>query len=209
MNANAETFCKVLVFAKAPIAGQVKTRLIPLLGAEGAAKLHEKLTLRALETASQARLGKVELWCAPTTRHVFFERCQKRFGVELRAQASGELGQRLSHAFQTSLSRARQVLIIGSDCPALTRAHLRRARRLLRAGHDAVIAPAQDGGYVLIGLKRFSPRLFQNINWGSRQVMRQTRKHLAGRNWRWHKMECLWDVDRPEDYLRFTRNEYS
>ena len=93
------------------------------------------------------------------------------------------------------------MILIGSDCPSLRPADLRRASRLLR-GCDAVIAPAEDGGYPLIGLARNSPRLFQGIDWSTSSVMSQTRKAISGLHWRWRELRTLWDVDRPEDLER-------
>ena len=91
--------CRVMLFAKAPVAGAVKTRLIPVLGAAAAARLHERLMVRALETLTQANVGPVEICCAPSTSHVFFTACQQRFGVDLTLQCKGDLGERMRHAF--------------------------------------------------------------------------------------------------------------
>jgi glycosyltransferase A (GT-A) superfamily protein (DUF2064 family) len=92
--------------------------------------------------------------------------------------------------------------LIGSDCPALAPRHLRRADKALRGGADAVLAPAEDGGYVLIGLSRFDRRLFDGIAWGSAKVLEETRARLRALGWRWQELETLWDVDRPADYRR-------
>jgi glycosyltransferase A (GT-A) superfamily protein (DUF2064 family) len=81
-----------------------------------------------------------------------------------------------------------------------------RAAAALRAGNDAVFAPAEDGGYVLIGLARNEPRLFSGISWGSAQVMAQTRECLRACALRWHELETLWDVDRPEDWQRLQQS---
>lgn len=93
-------------------------------------------------------------------------------------------------------------VLIGSDCPALTEDHLRRAVAALENGHDAVFAPAEDGGYVLVGLARPEARLFQDIEWGSSRVMEQTRERLRELKWSWIEIETLWDVDRAADYER-------
>ncbi|MGH8750089.1 MAG: TIGR04282 family arsenosugar biosynthesis glycosyltransferase [Burkholderiales bacterium] len=193
---------KVLVFAKAPVAGQVKTRLIPLLGAQGAAQLQEKLVRHALTTVQSAKLGTVELWCAPELEHVFFQQCAREYGVSLHTQSAGNLGQRMQYAFEQSLQTVQHAVLIGSDCPALGAVDLRHAATLLKQDDDAVFCPAEDGGYVLIALARTSPQLFQGVEWGSGQVMAQTRERLQMLNWRWQEMPMLWDVDRPEDYQR-------
>ncbi len=176
----------VIVFAREPRPGRVKTRLIPLLGAQGAARLHARLVERALATARAAGLGEVELCWA-------------------RRQRGADLGARMHHAFARGLRRAGRVILIGSDCPVLRARDLRRAARWLAGGADAVFAPAEDGGYALIGLRRVSPRLFEGVQWGGAQVMAQTRARLAALGWRWRELPEVWDVDRPEDVARLRR----
>lgn len=186
MSWRAATRAKVIVFARAPRAGAVKTRLIPLLGARGAARLHARLLRRTLATAREARLGPVELWT-------------------LRRQRGANLGERMLHAFRHGLRRAERVILIGADCPVLRARDLRQAARWLAGGADAVFAPAEDGGYALIALRRVSPRLFAGIAWGGALVMAQTRAQLAALGWRWRELPEVWDVDRPEDYRRLER----
>lgn len=195
-----------MVFAKAPAPGRVKTRLIPALGETLAAALHRQLTERTLATALAAGLGEVELWCAPATNDAFFACCAKQHGVGLRAQGEGDLGVRMARALECALDDGQSALLIGSDCPALTPEYLREAALALGEGNDAVIGPAEDGGYVLIGLAHGpAAPLFEDIAWGSATVMQQTRTRLAQLNWRWRELATLWDVDRPEDLLRLGR----
>jgi hypothetical protein len=187
MSSRADTRTKVIVFGRAARAGRVKTRLIPLLGEQGAARLHARLLRRALRTARRARLGAVELWTAG------------------RRQRGADLGERMLHAFAHSLRRSDRVILIGSDCPVLRPRDLRQAARWLAGGADAVFAPAEDGGYALVALRRVSPRLFRGVEWGGAQVMAQTRARLAALGWRWRELPLVWDVDRPEDYRRLER----
>ena len=200
-NARPPEPTRIAVFAKAPIPGEVKTRLAALLGAEGAAELHARLVMRALATAVEARVGEVELWCSPDEHHPFFTRCADRFGVRLRRQQGGDLGERMGFAFHRSLAAGRPLVAIGSDCPALAPSDLVAAAEAL-ATHDAVVAPAEDGGYVLVGLARRVPGIFDGITWGSSSVMDDTRRRLESAGTRWKLMPTLWDVDRPEDYVR-------
>lgn len=190
-----------VVFAKAPVAGTVKTRLFPALGAQGAARLHMRLVRRAVDTAVRARCGPVELHHAPARPHAWLRALAARRGVRLRPQRGGDVGERMHHAFRRALYRHRGVVLIGSDCPELRPRDLRRAARGL-ADRDAVIAPAEDGGYPLIALRRCSSRLFEGIAWGGEEVMAQTRDRLAGLGWRWRELRMLWDVDRPDDLVR-------
>jgi rSAM/selenodomain-associated transferase 1 len=186
--------------AKAPVAGQAKTRLIPLLGATGAARLQGWLLEHAVTTAAAAGLGPVALWCAGQPDHVDFLRCLGSGRVSLQVQPEGDIGVRMLAAAAAAKSST-GVLIIGTDCPVLTPALLREAAAALN-GHDAVVFPAEDGGYVLIGMRRPASELFAGIEWSTGRVMAQTRERLAGLGWSWAEPATLWDVDRPADYER-------
>jgi rSAM/selenodomain-associated transferase 1 len=193
----------VIVFAKVPEPGAVKTRLIPLLGAEGAAALHAKLTLHTLAIVKDSALGSVELH-GTSTADPFLAQCAARYQATLRSQCPGDLGARMLHAFASALESGRPAILIGTDCPSMTAPHLQQAARALEHGYDAVFTPTEDGGYALIGLNRCDPRLFSEISWSSPQVMNQTRARLRDLDWRWTELETLWDVDRPGDYERLT-----
>ena len=196
-----------MVFAKAPVAGTVKTRLIPLLGAAGAAALHRKLLLQTLSTAVEADLGPVELHAAPDVRDPFLIDAAKRAGVALLPQRGDDLGARMSNAFTEALARHSRVIIIGTDCPVLEPRHLTEASAALEAGHidhKAAFIPAEDGGYVLIALSQWDHLLFDNVRWGTDTVMADTRARLTQLKWRWHELETLWDIDRPADYRRWS-----
>jgi len=200
MTASAADNCRVMVFARAP--GEAKTRLIPALGAAGAAALHRRLVMHCLRAATDAQLGPVELWCAPDAGDPFFRECERRFGVSLRSQGQGDLGTRMQGAFDAALARASRAILVGSDIPALSAQYLREADRALAGGDDVVIGPAEDGGYVLVGLLRCDPELFRGIPWGGPEVLSQTRRRLAALSWRSRELSVLWDVDRPEDLGR-------
>jgi len=192
---------RVAVFAKAPVPGQVKTRLNAILGADGAAALQAGLVRRALATAIEARIGPVELHCAPDEHHEFFVRCAEHFHVTLVPQRGDDLGARMHAAFRDAFAARATLIVIGSDCPVLSPADLLAARDALRES-PAVITPAEDGGYVLIGLARDVPRLFDGVDWGTGAVLRQTRAHFAEAGIRCVELAERWDVDRPEDYAR-------
>ena len=193
---------RVVVFARAPEPGVVKTRLIPLLGANGAAALQGILLDHVLTTAIAADIGTVELWCAPSARHPLLSSFLQRHGINGVSQCDGDLGARMQHAAAATLAACARVIIIGADCPALTTDVLRAAAAALDAQHDAVLIPAEDGGYVLIGLNWWDARLFSDIAWGGDAVLASTRARLAALKWRWCEMPALWDVDRPADLAR-------
>jgi rSAM/selenodomain-associated transferase 1 len=195
----------VLVFARAPLPGRAKTRLAPRLGEWGAARLQARLTLRALRTALGARCGRVELHGAPRADAQLFLYCKNFFRVELAGQRGADLGARMHRSLARALRRHRAAIVIGTDCPALRPRDLRRACRLLQGCCDAVIGPAEDGGYVLLGARRVSPALFEGIAWGGADVCAATRQRLARLGLRWRELPALWDLDRPEDLDRLAR----
>ncbi len=191
----------IAVLARAPVPGFAKTRLIPCLGAEAAADLQEAFIMRTLQTAQAAGLGPVSLWCAPDCAHPLFKRCQRDFAASLHPQCAGNIGERMAAAF-AKLCRQGPALLVGTDCPALTPGHLRLAAQALREGGDAVFLPAEDGGYVLVGLRRATPLLFADIPWGGPEVMAATRQRLRQAACRWREPTRLWDVDNPGDIAR-------
>ncbi len=193
----------MLIFAKAPVPGKVKTRLISALGAKGAAVLHRQMLAQTVAMAVDSGVGVVELCCAPSVVHPDFEDLQARFGIALSGQRGADLGERMRHAAAESLKRAPAVLLMGTDCPALARGHFEGATASLAEGYDAVIVPAEDGGYVLLGLRRAEPSLFTGIDWGRDTVLVATRERMRALGWRWKELETLWDVDRPQDLTRF------
>ncbi|MDI5934589.1 TIGR04282 family arsenosugar biosynthesis glycosyltransferase [Halomonas kalidii] len=187
------------ILAKAPIPGQVKTRLIPVLGAEGAARLHAVLLRHALEIAAAATSAhSITLWTALDHGHSLFLELADRYGIELRAQPEGHLGVRMHHALSSMPGPG---LLIGCDCPMLTPVLLQGCRKALDRA-DAVFLPAEDGGYALVGTRRADPQLFAAIDWGTSRVMAQTRRRARELGWRLACPTSVWDVDRPQDLQR-------
>ena len=194
------------MFARAPVSGEVKTRLVPRLGADGAARLQMKLTEHAVATAIASEVGPVELWCSPDISHPTFAALAQR-GATLLDQGSGELGERMYRALSCAIRDGDLAVLIGSDCPSLTPHDLRCAAQALRDGADAAFVPAEDGGYVLIAARSCSRELFDDIPWGSNTVMAQTRGRLRELGQTWRELSPRWDVDRPEDYERLIREQ--
>jgi hypothetical protein len=197
----------VIVFARAPVPGAAKTRLIPRLGAWRAAALQARLTARALRTASAARVGEVTLCVTPRRNSPAFRPLAGKQRVEIGLQRGRDLGERMAGALARALRRRRAAIVIGTDCPALTPRDLRRAARLLRGHCDAVLAPAEDGGYVLVGMKKPCPQFFDGIEWGSDSVLRDTLARAHGLKVK--LLRTLWDVDRPEDLARLRSLRFS
>lgn len=199
-NSNAATV--VAVLAKAPVPGRVKTRLIPRLGAERAVGLHLRMVHHTLATLALARVGQVELWCAADGDLSAFEACRRKLGVPLHMQPEGDLGQRMSTIAQQVLSRAEAVILVGTDTPSMTPGDVVEAQRALAQGSDAVVGPAEDGGYYLIAMKQHASAVFEEIEWGTPAVLMQTRMRLLALHWRVHDLPLRWDVDTEADYDR-------
>jgi len=192
---------KILVFSKAPEPGRVKTRLMPDYSAEQAASIHSNLVHHTLTTLSQAKLCPIELWCAPDCDSAFFKACKKDYPLELKQQQGNDLGERMHHAFQSALQIAEQVIIVGTDCPTLTKSDIETALGVLSQPIDAAIAPADDGGYVLIGLTRNSHQLFTGINWGKNTVMQETLDRINRLNYSFQRLNQHSDIDYAQDLL--------
>jgi rSAM/selenodomain-associated transferase 1 len=188
----------IAIFARAPIPREAKTRLVPALGADGAAALQTRLIERTVSTAVAAATGPVTLWVAPDESHPLFAVLRRKSGIALARQPDGDLGARMHAAL---VAAAGPALVIGTDCPALTADHLALAAATLR-NYDVVVIPAEDGGYVLIGLREPQPELFSGIAWGAASVMDETRQRLKELTLSWRELPTLWDVDRPEDVAR-------
>lgn len=203
----------VAIFTRAPVAGASKTRLIPLLGAEGAAYAQRVMTWHALEIATALPDATVSLWCAGNVAHPFLRLCRQHFKVECLPQCDGDLGMRMADCLQRLLADHEQVLLTGSDCPAMTTADLAAAAAALDYAR-MVFIPAEDGGYVLVGARRggLEAGCFEDVAWGSAEVMAETRQKLLNRAWRpahdWHELPALWDVDTPGDFQRALAGQY-
>ena len=195
----------IAVLAKAPIPGFAKTRLIPLLGAEGAARLQERLIERALATAVAAGTGPVALWCAPDDTHACFREAAWRHGVGLVVQPAGDLGARMLAAFNAAVGKP--LVLIGTDCPVLSPGDVRNAAALL-TGADVVIAPAEDGGYGLIAARRPLPKLFERMPWGTDRIATLTRERALASDIRLAELRSIWDVDTAADFQRLRASDF-
>lgn len=190
--------CAVIVFAKAPQAGYAKTRLISALGAQGAALLAERLMRAALGHALEAAVGPVELCVTPDRTHPAFIAAARSGPVTLSDQGDGDLGERMSNAFDRVLRAHERALLIGTDSPQLDAPYLRAAATALTEA-DAVFGPAADGGYTLVGLRSPAPGLFAEMRWSHGQVMVDTRQRLRASGLRHVELPVLHDVDEPAD----------
>jgi uncharacterized protein len=192
----------IAILAKAPLPGLAKTRLEPVLGADGAANLQARFIAHAVTTAQSAAIGPVALWAAPDRHHPVFQTIADELGVALAVQPEGDLGARMMAALAAACGPA---IVVGTDCPTLTAEHLRTAARTLVEGIDVVIIPVDDGGYGLIGMQRPQPALFEGMTWSTSSVMAETRRRLARIGLSWREPARLWDVDVPADLDRLAQ----
>lgn len=195
---------RVLFFAKSPIAGRVKTRFIPSLGVEGALALHERLIRLTWQRVTEGGKWPIELWVSETGQEQWFSQlCPPQ---QMYVQQGEDLGQRMYHALNDALQRAPNVLVIGADCVSLDVEYVSDAVSRLRAGARVVLGPAEDGGYVLLGVRNQVPApLFEDIDWGTPSVLDQTRVKLQQMSIDWQELPTRWDVDVPEDLTRLQR----
>ena len=192
------TPCRIVIIAKAPLPGYCKTRLIPALGPEGAAALATRMLRRTVETALDARTGAVEVCAAPNAAHPLWSSLQLPAALDWSDQGEGDLGQRMERAAERTLARREHVVLIGTDCPALTAAHLRDATMALQRGEAALI-PVFDGGYALLGLATMHAALFNDMPWSTSAVARLTLERIEKAGQRVHMGPRLYDIDDPED----------
>lgn len=191
---------RLIVMSKAPLPGQVKTRLVPLLGPAGAAELYCTLLEATLDKVCAADMCTVELCCAPDARLPYFTDCARRYPLVLTDQTPGDLGQRMSQAMAVALQQAPYAVLIGADCPALTPEDIECALQQLADGIDVILGPAADGGYYLVGLRRHYARLFQSIDWGSAQVLDKTLQQVKTLGLSHSLLPVHPDLDTPADY---------
>jgi rSAM/selenodomain-associated transferase 1 len=200
------TATRIVIFAKAPVAGFAKTRLIPALGAETAARLARRMLLHKVQEASAAAVGPVELCVTPHPSDPAWQGLPPLEGICWTEQAAGDLGVRMADAARRASAVGEQVLLVGTDCPQLDAVCLRQAAALLRES-DAVLYPTFDGGYALLGLRRFDPRPFERIPWSTAEVADRTIERVRELGWSLTVGGTLHDIDEPSD-LRWLPDDW-
>jgi rSAM/selenodomain-associated transferase 1 len=188
----------IIIFAKAPLAGFAKTRLIPALGESGAAQLAKRLFDHALTEALAANIGSVELCVTPGLENHFWKTFKLPVNLTLTEQGEGDLGERMARASKRALENYQSVLLMGTDCPELNRHYLQDAADELSC-HDACLTPVSDGGYALMGLKAFHPSLFEDMPWSTDKVSALTFESFLNLDWLVAHLRPLNDIDEAED----------
>ena len=186
-------------FAKTPRLGRVKTRMQPQLSESQSLALHCRLVACTYDILIESALASHELWITEQADSGFFAGLKPQ--PKLVMQQGENLGERMQYAFVEGLKHHQAVVLVGSDCPRLTKHLLSQALEALQGGASCVLGPAFDGGYVLMGLTQTDELLFSDVSWGSDQVLIQTRDRLRQLSWQWEELEAQPDIDRPEDLV--------
>lgn len=195
----------LLLFAREPVPGRVKTRLQTVLGRDATLRLYEELVRHMARTAAGSGLCPWRFCVDGDPAHPLFTSLTRAGnGMEPLRQTDGDLGERMLHATRDALSVHDHVLLVGVDCASVDGAYLGEAMAQLHAGRDVVVGPAEDGGYVLLGLSGTDWPLFADMPWGSDSVMPQTRQRLRGSGANWMELPQRWDVDWPVDLARLS-----
>ena len=190
----------LILFAKAPVPGQVKTRLIPHCGARQAAEIAAGMVRRTVDKAVAHWPGPVSLCVTPDAGHPLFVELQERHGIGLSVQAGEDLGARMHHALVAGIARHGAAAVMGCDLPHLPPAVLVDAGDHLCRG-EPVIGPSRDGGYYLIGLAAAAADLFRDIAWSTDRVLTQTRERAGGLGLRLTELPAMNDIDTWEDLV--------
>ena len=194
----------LILFTKYPTPGRAKTRLIPLLGDESAARFSKDMTEHTINTCRQLSNDvEFEVWYTDGN----LEDVGEWLGTSLiiKEQSIGDLGDRMSEAIKSSLHiGCKSVIIIGSDCPGLNKDIINESFDNLES-NDIVIGPCDDGGYYLIGMKERHDELFSNIKWSTDSVFENTLATARKLDLKIHILKRLKDIDRPEDYSEWNK----
>ena len=187
----------IQIFCRAPVIGQVKTRLIPAVGALAAYQLHKKMLTRVIDELSVIPY-MVELWISPNKDHSFFE----PYRLPKFNQTGGDLGRRMHAALNSGLTRHESVILLGTDLPLIDASYLALAVNALQQ-YELVFGPVEDGGYGLLGVRESLPEIFSDIDWGTDRVLSQSCDKLKREGCGFRLLPLIWDVDRPEDLPRY------
>ena len=195
----------ILVYAKAPVEGKVNTRLIADIGVQAATQLQHDFIHHRLAMLAEANLCDVRLMCAPDQQYETFLSCEKQYPVTLHKQLGDDLGARMFNGVVSALQQYQYCIVIGTDAPALDAQKIKQVIDALHNGREVVFVPAEDGGYVLVAMRQPHKCLFENIRWGSAEVMQQSRNMLRENAISFEELAPCWDVDRLEDYQRYLK----
>ncbi len=194
---------RLMIFAKGPVPGRVKTRLAGRWGGYGACRVYKQLLGRTAQVAFAVPDCSREIRFAGS--HPYLRALARRYRMGLRPQSPGDLGQRMAGALREASGAGELGVIVGGDCATLAPEMIDRAFRELESGADLVLGPALDGGYLLIGARRSPAALMRGVEWGSERVLAQTLRRARRLKLSVALLEPLMDVDRPADVKHLRR----
>lgn len=194
--------CLLIIFARAPVAGQCNRRLAKTIGDAAAAELQAELLQHRLQQFAQQPDYDTELHCSPDCSHAVFTEANASLGITLREQRGADLGERMANAMHAALEDYRHVALVGTDAPCVDAASVASGFRLLQ-DKPVVLQPAEDGGYVLVAMRAPGYAIFDDIPWGSDEVMTRTRQRVQQLGIEQAELPLAWDIDEIEDLDRY------
>lgn len=192
----------IQLFTKAPLKGKVKTRLEPILTQDEIVSLYKNLISDRVKQVIGKSFCPLNVWAALDAKHEFFLDLQNQYPIEIFPQVGIDLGERMHYAVQRGLNQYQKVILLGGDCVSVDLDYLHQAVDALNH-QSVVLGPAEDGGYVLLGTRVDCKAMFVEVDWGTDQVLKQTVEKLEQQNLQFCVLDTRWDLDRPEDLVRF------
>ncbi len=190
----------IILFAREPVRGTVKSRLAAALSPTETLTLYKKLLIQSIKIACAYRSAKTHLYGTPGVKHPLFASYADSHDLQLNMQSSGDLGERMIDAAESMLQKYQRVLVMGSDCPFISQDYLDRAFNMLRSS-QLVFGPAQDGGFVLVACanKGLLEKIFTDVDWGQNTVLKNVLEKARREEISYELLTPLQDIDRPED----------
>ncbi len=196
----------LIVFARAPEAGKVKSRLASVLGETKATEIYEQLLQQTIQTVAATDFTRIELHVAGDCQHPAILALVQQYGFPVIAQQGNDLGERMAASIKSVLNMSRTAVLVGCDCANLKVSDLTEAGDALLNCADVVLGPAADGGYYLVGMKQFEPALFTDMTWGTEDVLEQTLVRCRYLGLKTRELTVRHDVDRQQDLVYFKGN---
>ena len=191
----------LLIFAKKPVPGKVKTRLAVDIGNEAACQIYKQLLFYTFDIAEKT--NTYVFACLTEKDEVTLDTIPY---TDFYQQVNGNLGEKLNDAFKTVFQKGfKKLIVLGTDCADLTSEIIDEAYNKLE-NNDVVIGPAEDGGYYLLGMTHYIPSIFENKSWSTEHLLTETIQTLKEENKSYHLLETLSDIDNIKD-LKNTKNK--
>jgi len=209
MYSSSENTTCIQIFSKAPVEGYCKTRLIPYLGKKETVQLHMDMVQKTITTAKKINNADVQLWCKPSKQHVFFQKMAKQNALTLHDQDGESLGFIMNNAAYYAADKYTNIIQIGTDCPYIDTDYINSSIAKLSDETKVVIGPANDGGYVLLAKNQYYTEMYDDINWGTSNVLQQLEANLQNLNIKYSKLESLNDIDTFDDFQKWEKGCYA